>query len=178
MPVRRPTREPAGAAGAGNDVGATPGAQVPVRLQKEACPGSKEASTSMDIEEGNLDCAWPFSVARRRDAEPPPATSVVPAMEGTYANVRIGSEQDGLPSVGNPPALLAVPGALTCSECGIVLGRRRHPTTFCSPRCRAAASRRRRIEAELAKLASAEAALLAALSVVHDLRAEIARRSP
>lgn len=99
-------------------------------------------------------------------------------MEGTHANVRIGAEEDTLPPVGNLPPMLAASGDPTCSECGIVLGTRRHPTTFCSPRCRAAASRRRRLLADQAKLDAAEAALLAALGVVRDLRTEIARRSP
>jgi hypothetical protein len=98
----------------------------------------------------------------------------------TYAHVRENQPGDGLGVVGNVSPLLAASGATfpICSQCGATLGSRRHPTTFCGPRCRAAASRRRRAEAELAKLAAAEAALLAALSVVQNLRAEIARRSP
>lgn len=96
----------------------------------------------------------------------------------TYAHVREIARQDTAEAVGNPPAPLAVPGEPTCSECGVVLGARRHPTTFCAPRCRAAASRRRRVEAHLVKLAAAEVALLAALKVVADLRAALTRRSP
>lgn len=99
-------------------------------------------------------------------------------MVGTHANVRIGAAGDGLPSVGDIAPMLAVPGTPTCSECGSVLGARRHPTTFCSPRCRAAASRRRRLEADLAKLAAVEATLLSALLAVRAMRQDLIQRSP
>lgn len=66
----------------------------------------------------------------------------------------------------------------TCPECHEPLGHRKHPATYCSARCRAAGSRRRRLGEDVARLDAAEAALLGALGVVRDIRGDLARRLP
>jgi predicted nucleic acid-binding Zn ribbon protein len=66
-------------------------------------------------------------------------------------------------------------GRSTCPECGKLIQTRK-PAVVCSARCRASSSRRRRVEAALAKLEACEAALKAALEVVRDLRAALVFR--
>jgi predicted nucleic acid-binding Zn ribbon protein len=65
--------------------------------------------------------------------------------------------------------------ARACPECAKPI-RTRKPAGVCSARCRASASRRRRVEAALARLDAAEKGLLAALEVVRDLRGVIVFR--
>jgi hypothetical protein len=73
-----------------------------------------------------------------------------------------------------PPARV-VPFFPSCPECQGPI-RTKKPASYCSARCRAAASRRRRVEEALAKLDRAETGLLAALEIVRDLRAAIVFR--
>ncbi len=75
-----------------------------------------------------------------------------------HANVR----QD------EPPARV-VPLFPSCPECQGPI-RTKRPASHCSPRCRTAASRRRRVEAALAKLDAGEGSLLAALEVIRQLK--------
>ncbi len=83
-----------------------------------------------------------------------------------HANVRHGATSMGARVV---PLFPSSQTARTCPECGKLIQTRK-PAVVCSARCRAAVSRRRRVEAALAKLDVAEKGLLAALEVVRDLR--------
>jgi predicted nucleic acid-binding Zn ribbon protein len=73
------------------------------------------------------------------------------------------------------PLFLSSQTARACPECGKLIQTRK-PAVVCSARCRAAASRRRRIEDALLKLDVAEKGLLAALEVVQQLRAVLVFR--
>jgi len=84
------------------------------------------------------------------------------------AHVRIQDDPRG----GNVVPLFPespTPKRPTCPECGKFIQTRK-PAVVCSARCRAAASRRRRVEAALLKLDAGEAALLAALEVIRQLK--------
>jgi predicted nucleic acid-binding Zn ribbon protein len=93
-----------------------------------------------------------------------------------HAHVRLDGRPDDHRAVGGLAPALAAAGSPTCPECGSTILTKR-PASVCSARCRAAASRRRRQEADLARLTAAEAALVAALGVVGELRGDLARRA-
>jgi predicted nucleic acid-binding Zn ribbon protein len=89
----------------------------------------------------------------------------------THANVRHGATSGGGTVVRlfpSPPAVSET-APKTCPECGKLIQTRK-PASVCSPRCRAAASRRRRVDAALDRLDAAERGLTAALEVVRQLR--------
>ena len=77
-----------------------------------------------------------------------------------------------VPALPPPPRTAGEPA---CPECGGVI-RTRKAARLCSAKCRAAASRQRRLEADVKSLGDAEVALVAALDVVRDLRAAVVRR--
>jgi predicted nucleic acid-binding Zn ribbon protein len=91
------------------------------------------------------------------------------------ANVRDSAPFDGGRVVPLFPDARPTSGRLSCPECGRPIQTRK-PASVCSPRCRASASRRRRVEAALLKLDAAQAGLMAALEVVQQLRAVLVFR--
>jgi len=88
------------------------------------------------------------------------------------ANVRHGGPSTGAMVVPLFPPLSAGCPEPKCPECGKLIQTRK-PASVCSPKCRASASRRRRVEAALANLDAGEAALLSALAVIRQLRAVV-----
>jgi hypothetical protein len=74
------------------------------------------------------------------------------------------------------PAVVGPPEGPTCEVCLRPI-KTSKPARCCSARCRAEASRWRRQQADRARLDEAEAALRAALRLVEELRADLARRA-
>jgi hypothetical protein len=83
-----------------------------------------------------------------------------------HANVRQDEPSRGGTVV---PLFPASSAREICPECGRLI-RTKRPAGVCSPRCRASASRRRRVEAALGRLDAAERGLRDALDVVQQLR--------
>jgi predicted nucleic acid-binding Zn ribbon protein len=91
------------------------------------------------------------------------------------AHVRVIETQDGDAVVLDLSQPLAGRGEPACPECGGNI-KTRKAARWCSARCRAAASRRRRTAAQVEKLVAAEVALRAALGVVRELREDLGTR--
>jgi len=91
------------------------------------------------------------------------------------ANVREHDPSAGATVVPLFPPLSAGCAEPKCPVCNRPV-RTKRPANVCSPRCRASASRRRRVEAALANLDAGEAALLSVLAVIRQLRAVVISR--
>ena len=92
------------------------------------------------------------------------------------AHVRFDFRPDDHGPVPDLPPLLTATAPPACEVCGGPVPTSK-PARCCSARCRAEASRRRRAKADRIRLDAAEAALLDALRLVGELRADLARRA-